>query len=624
MGGGKEVDSSSSTPAIKPLPPAQEWLKPGPAYIAPTSGFFFGQAGQQASLIDFLPSKLAADRLMKQYFVAVHPIAQVLHRPSFDKEYDTFWDEVSLGIEPPSSVQAIVFAAMFAAVVSMDPSAIIRDFGVAKESLVDNFKLGTETALNRANFLRTTKIETLQAFILYMVRIPLCRAEVSRAHSVLVGAAIRMAECMGLHRDGEYYGLSPLETHVRRLIWHQLCFLDIRTCEAQGPRPSIRRDDFDTKLPLNVDDIELHNTGKPPESAERWTDATFSLIRFEINEMNRTIWIDRRRVQQRKISLTAVLSKIETFRQNMAKYDSLMDDRVPVQRCARIVKTLLLARLHVMLLHSYHNPVQSRMPDRLLQIMVTSGLQSLECAIALETIPDIKTWEWYSGAFQQYHTAFLLLVEIYANPHRKEADRIWSCIDYVFVTNSFEPRLTKARKVLSELQQKTAMYAQMRGMRAPLIMNKHVGPKQPQLTASDERISKSQASGLETPDSSSVGRVPVSDVLMAQNSVNEPFWTMPDRRASYETSSETSSPMPQQTPTQTPNINDDIMADIDWVKSLYSFQECTEADLLAGDIRCVVPARAVSGTRHPSLANHHFNTLLSFGVLLGTCFSLFG
>jgi hypothetical protein len=431
-----------------------------------------------------------------------------------------------------------------------------------------------------------------------------------------------MAECMGLHRDGEYYGLSPLETHVRRLIWHQLCFLDIRTCEAQGPRPTIRRDDFDTKLPLNVDDIELHNTGKPPESTDRWTDATFSLIRFEVNEMNRTIWVDRRRVQQRKISLTAVLSKIETFRQNMAKYDSLMDDRVPVQKCAKIVKTLLLARLHVMLLHSYHNPSQSRMPDRLLQIMITSGVQSLECAIALETIPDIKNWEWYSGAFQQYHTAFLLLVEVYANPHRKEADRIWSCIDYVFVTNSFEPRTTKARKILSELQQKTAIYAQMRGMRAPLIMNKHVGPKPPRLSASDDRISKSQASSLETVDSSSVGRVPVSDVLMAQNSLNEPFWTMPGRRASHETSSETSSPMPQQTSSQTPSVNEDIMADIDWVKLQYSSQECAEADLHAGNVRCVVPTRAVFGTRYPNLANHHFSTLLSSEVPIRKCFLL--
>lgn len=144
-------------------------MKPGPAYIAPTSGFFFGQAGQSASLIDFLPSRLAADRLIKQFFIAVHPITQILHRPSFEKEYDTFWDEVSLGIEPPNSVQSMVFAVMFAGLVSMDPPDVIRDFGVSKDGLIDNFRLGTETALSRANFLRTTKIETLQAFVLYLV-----------------------------------------------------------------------------------------------------------------------------------------------------------------------------------------------------------------------------------------------------------------------------------------------------------------------------------------------------------------------------------------------------------------------------------------------------------------------
>jgi len=51
----------------------------------------------------------------------------------------------------------------------MDEADVIRDFGVSKASLVENFKLGTETALSRANFLRTTKIETLQGFVMYLV-----------------------------------------------------------------------------------------------------------------------------------------------------------------------------------------------------------------------------------------------------------------------------------------------------------------------------------------------------------------------------------------------------------------------------------------------------------------------
>jgi hypothetical protein len=36
-------------------------------------------------------------------------------------------------------------------------------------SHADLLRLGTETALGRANFLRTTKIETLQSFVMYLV-----------------------------------------------------------------------------------------------------------------------------------------------------------------------------------------------------------------------------------------------------------------------------------------------------------------------------------------------------------------------------------------------------------------------------------------------------------------------
>lgn len=111
------------------------------------------------------------------------------------------------------------------------------------------------------------------------IKIPLCRSEVSRAHSALAGTAIRLAECMGLHRDGSHYGLDAVEIHVRRLVWYQLCFLDIRTCESAGPRPQIRKEDFDTKFPLNVNDAELESSNPPTRDAEYWTDMTFTQMR---------------------------------------------------------------------------------------------------------------------------------------------------------------------------------------------------------------------------------------------------------------------------------------------------------------------------------------------------------
>jgi hypothetical protein len=155
------------TESVGPKP--FHYLSPGPTYIPPSSGFFFAHGQYGASLIDFLPSKHAADKLLAHYWLAVHPVARTVHRPTFQKRYNLFWDEVALGIEPVGSLQAIVFAAMFAGVVSMPDHMVLRDFGAAKKDMLDNFQQGTETALARANILRTTRIETMSAFIMYLV-----------------------------------------------------------------------------------------------------------------------------------------------------------------------------------------------------------------------------------------------------------------------------------------------------------------------------------------------------------------------------------------------------------------------------------------------------------------------
>ncbi|KAI1760454.1 hypothetical protein GGR53DRAFT_470307 [Hypoxylon sp. FL1150] len=458
-------------PGIDNLP---DFLKPGDDYMVPSSGFFFGQVGEAPSILQFLPHRPTADRLFKQYFISVHPIVPCAHRPTLEATYETFWDDINAGYEPRPSIQAIVFAAMFSGAISMDENTMLVELGGhPKASWVASLKIGTESALSKANFLRTTKVETMQAFVMYML--PLCRAEVSRAHSVLVGAAVRMAECMGLHRDGEAYGLTPLETHVRRLIWHQLCFLDIRTCEAQGPKPAIRRDDYDTKLPLNCNEDDLTRAIVPPEPSDSWTTNTLALIRFEVNEMMRIIWLDRRKLTTHKTTLTNVLTKIENFRRRMSeKYDHLLDVTQPIQRYAKCVMYLLTYRLHVMILHPYHSNAAIPMPPRLNALLVTSGIMIVELAIQLETNRNFQSWVWYLGAYFQYQIALLLATEVYFRPHSRDAGRIWLCLDYVFDMDRRLPPEAKGIHLLSEIQSKTAVYMQMRKMRGPTSLARAV------------------------------------------------------------------------------------------------------------------------------------------------------
>lgn len=151
-----------------------EFLRPGAGYIPPSSGLMMGQPSTNPSLAleHLLPTRAAADRLIQQYFEAVHPVAPSVHFPTFQNDYGDFWYHCYENIEPRPSLQALIFAAMFSGAVSMDDAAALREFGRSQKSLYETLKLGVEMALSKANFLRTTRVQTLQAFVMYMVRPP--------------------------------------------------------------------------------------------------------------------------------------------------------------------------------------------------------------------------------------------------------------------------------------------------------------------------------------------------------------------------------------------------------------------------------------------------------------------
>lgn len=464
-------DARPAPPKIQASP--KSYIGPGPDYIAPASSFFFPGTNMNTSFVDYLPTKNAADQLIGQYFMAVHFVARAVHRQTFEAQYVNFWGQIATGTEPMPSQQAIMFAAFFSAAVSMTEDQVPQQFGTSKAALVDSLRSGTEMALAKANFLRTTKIDTMQAFVMYLI--PLIRAEVSRAHSALVGTAIRLAECMGLHRDGSHYSMTPVEVHVRRMIWHQLCFLDMRTCEATGPRPQIRKDDYDTKFPLNVNDSDLLQSPAPTEDMPYWTDMSFFLLRCHTIDLRRGLWFDIVQIDKKKKSLTSVLVKVQKTRTFMNdKFGSIIDETVPFQMFGKHVLQLGLNGCFIQVLHRYLFSTTQRMPDRLRQILIEAGVNQMENAIALETKPEMTQWAWYKGAFNQYHSALLLLVEVYAYPMRKDAARIWKCLDYIF---DIPPHLSpkqKAELVITDLRDRMEVYHQMRKIKNSTQMEERV------------------------------------------------------------------------------------------------------------------------------------------------------
>ncbi|GAB7337489.1 hypothetical protein MBLNU457_g2818t2 [Dothideomycetes sp. NU457] len=508
----RESNQTSTSPGLGPgqqMSAVQNWLQtktpaeyltPGPDYLAPSSTFPFPASSGNVPLSDYLPSKSFCDTLMTHYWARVHTVTMLLHKPSFQKQYQLFWEHVKQGTEPPYSLQSVMFAAMFAALVAIPAGVMMQQYGMDKTTFVPQFQSTTEMLLSRANVLRTTKLETLQAFVIYLV--PLCRAEISRAHSVLVGTAIRLAECMGLHRDGSFYGFSAVEVHIRRLIWHELHYLDIRTCEAVGPKPQIRPDEYDTKFPANVNEQDLTNASAQVADAPYFTDCTVVRIRAECTGALSQIWQDISKIDQKKLKIAVVLAKIQKFKREMeAKWLPMLKGTDLRQVLAVHIYRIISSRLVIMLLHRYTDSAGSAgmMPDRLNNLLLEASLAVVEFAISLETRPETANWAWYRGSLHQYHSTLLQCVQVLKYPNCAEAVRIWRCLDYVF---EIPPSLTSDQKIsciIGVLKDRLGVYQSMRKARVSKAMENDYAVLSRKWQAQADREARDANMGLPSP-----------------------------------------------------------------------------------------------------------------------------
>ena len=173
----------------------------------------------------------------------------------------------------------------------------------------------------------------------------------SGPHIALVRALIELAKRAQLHLEQHESSASPVECQVRRLLWHQICFLDLRTAEIAGSQPIVGDDELGTPLPLNVNDEALGNPHDPSPSTNRWTDATFTLLRYECYLVHRLILQQKKEVEGNLVDLDSVRRVVD--RQKAAieeNYLDHFDETVPIQHYAKVVGRLLTSLFNAMLL----------------------------------------------------------------------------------------------------------------------------------------------------------------------------------------------------------------------------------------------------------------------------------
>ena len=102
------------------------------------------------------------------YLANVDPIFKILHGPSLRKHLQE--NAAELDCSPgPGGLEALRFAIYYAAVTSMGDEECRHRIGEDRTTLLARYRLGTESALAKADFINTVELSTLQALALYLV-----------------------------------------------------------------------------------------------------------------------------------------------------------------------------------------------------------------------------------------------------------------------------------------------------------------------------------------------------------------------------------------------------------------------------------------------------------------------
>lgn len=159
------------------------------------------------------------------YNTNVHPVATVLHIPSVEPAVlEAMHNPQNL----TAPLEALLFVIYVGAVNSLSDDECEARFGSAQSDLLAKFRRGADAAFARAKLMVTDDMLTLQAFVVYLITLR-CR-DPTYSWS-MTGLAVRLAQSLGMHRDGSTFNLPPFEAEMRRRLWWNICILDTPASE---------------------------------------------------------------------------------------------------------------------------------------------------------------------------------------------------------------------------------------------------------------------------------------------------------------------------------------------------------------------------------------------------------
>ncbi|EIW69211.1 hypothetical protein TREMEDRAFT_31258 [Tremella mesenterica DSM 1558] len=228
-------------------------------------------------LVQELPPKPFADRVIDWYFTKLDCIRHPIDERSFRNSYEELYSRLPTVDPSHCRVLPLLFIVLAVGVrLAPEPWAGSEDH---KKLSSLRMYWSSRRSMLLATAIEPESLELVSAMYLVVIhdrRLTECWSQ--------LGASLRTAQALGLHRDGSKLGLDPFQTEYRRRLWSYLYHADKLYSLILGRPPSISDEYTDTLPPSNLELSDLYDLDPSqsfPESKplSQPTTATFLILR---------------------------------------------------------------------------------------------------------------------------------------------------------------------------------------------------------------------------------------------------------------------------------------------------------------------------------------------------------
>ncbi|OJD23947.1 hypothetical protein ACJ73_04699 [Blastomyces percursus] len=418
--------------------------------------FILSSANSNRPLTALHPQPVHIFKLWQVFLDNVNPLVKIFHASTIQQEILAAAADLK---NVSKATEALMFAIYACSVTSMTDSDCQSQLCEAKSTLLTRYRFATKQALINAGFMRSSDLTIVEAFVLYLISIRrACNHQILWIYS---GILLRMAQRIGLHRDGSALGLSVFETEMRRRLWWQIISLDIYSAELSGAGTSLLRHPWDTRMPLNVNDSDLSPDMKhPPIEHTGPTEMLFRLIQCQVGNFLRegqgqavslpgSNWRDIGGSDMSAADKSKRVDHLEALLEQ--KYLRFCDPSIPLHLAALLIGRCVLAvvRLPICRLRcrgTSYSQGYKIVDDEMRDLLFATSVKVVEFDNLIRTTESTKRYVWHADVSFQWHAIICMLTELRMRTIGPDIDAAWHQVEMLF---SNRPQLlTKSKNAL--------------------------------------------------------------------------------------------------------------------------------------------------------------------------------